>query len=82
MSTYQGEERRDQSERGKDLRKVVGDGLSLMYEDRLPPQRMLYLIASQAWRLGFERGRSAGAKEVMEHVELELGALREGLKED
>ena len=42
--------------------------------------RKVYQAA--AWRLGFERGRSAGAKEVMEHVELELGALREGLKED
>lgn len=82
MSTYQGEERRDQSDRGKDLRKVVGDGLALMYEDRLPPQRMLYLIASQAWRLGFERGRAEGMGNAMDAVDRELGALREGLKED
>lgn len=84
MSTYQGDERRDQSERGLDLREVVGVAMKFIALGGawLDPKNLAYQVASMAWRRGFERGRSAGAKEVMEHVESELGALREGLKED
>lgn len=81
MSTYQGEERRDQRPVGKDIRKLLDD----IEKYRVITRDDFAVLASElaaAWRLGFERGRSAGAKEVMEHVELELGALREGLKED
>lgn len=80
MSTYQGDERRDQSQLGKDVRGLLGD----IEKYRVITRDDFAVLAaeiSRAWRLGFERGRSAGAKEVMEHVELELGALREGLKE-
>lgn len=80
MSHYTGDERRDQTERGKELRRLVGLAITVDAAGRTPTQ-MLYALASMAWKLGFEHGRAKGALEVMEHVESELGALREGLKE-
>ena len=79
MSTYQGEERRDQSERGKELRRLVGLALTVDAAGRTPAQ-MLYALASMAWKHGHAEGMAEGMRQVMDHVEGELGAMREGMR--
>ena len=81
MSTYQGDERRDQTERGKELRRLVG--LAIEENRRLNGAGLFttfYRLASMAWRHGHTIGKDDGAKDVMDHVEGELGAMREGMR--
>lgn len=82
MSTYQGDERRDQRLKSKMIREWIGQAILLEPQRGSMSFANVHNVASMAWRTAYELGRKDGAKEVMEHVELELGALREGLKED
>lgn len=79
MNPYTGEERRDQTERGKELRRLVGLALTVEAAGRTPTQ-MLYALASMAWRHGHAEGMAEGMRRVMDHVEGELGAMREGMR--
>ena len=85
MSTYQGDERRDQTERGKELRKIVGLAVDALvhyygYHPGRKTVATLYAAASMAWKHGHTIGKDDGAKDVMDHVEGELGAMREGMR--
>ena len=81
MSTYQGEERRDQSEMGKGIRRLIDE----IEVHNVIPREYFAVLASylaRAWRIAFEYGRAEGMRNAMDAVERELGALRAWLKED
>ncbi len=78
MSTYQGDERRDQSQLGKDVRGLLGD----IEKYRVITRDDFAVLAAEicrAWRLGFERGRAEGMRNAMDAVDRELGAMKEGV---
>lgn len=81
MSTYHGDERRDQSDMGKSIRRLFG----CVEKERVIASEKFTVLApylARAWRIGFEHGRAEGMRNAMDAVERELGSMREVLKEE